>query len=118
MQALLRTVSICALAYACAAYVPAPSCNGLLRPLARDIARMHIPTPAWRFRTARRPALSVMKGASFSKIESLNKNAWEARLASLEKQAIIDFQTAIREFYSEVCQSWEVFVSAVNADRM
>ncbi len=41
---------------------------------------------------------------SLSKIQELNKGAWEARLAALEKQTILDFQTAIREFYSEVCE--------------
>lgn len=33
-----------------------------------------------------------------AKVERLNKGRWEARLESLEKQAIADFQTAIREF--------------------
>lgn len=36
-----------------------------------------------------------------AKIQQLNKDVWEARLASLEQQAISDFQKAIREFSPE-----------------
>ena len=36
-----------------------------------------------------------------AKIQLLNKDVWEARLASLEQQAIADFQKAIREFSAE-----------------
>ena len=97
----LRAVLTAAIAHACAAFAPAAGSLGL-RAFAPD--RAHSRGLIGRIADAaggkRRPAAMAMM--SLSKIQELNKGAWEARLAALEKQTILDFQTAIREFYSEV----------------
>ena len=99
----LRAVLTAAIAHACAAFAPAAGSLGL-RAFAPD--RAHSRGLIGRIADAaggkRRPAAMAMM--SLSKIQELNKGAWEARLAALEKQAILDFQTAIRDFYSQVCE--------------
>ena len=51
-----------------------------------------------RSRAALAMSTETSRETGVAKVERLNKGRWEARLESLEKQAIADFQTAIREF--------------------
>jgi hypothetical protein len=98
----LRAVLTAAIAHACAAFAPAAGSLGL-RAFTPDQANSRglIGRMCGVGGKRKKVKMAVM---SLSKIQELNKGAWEARLAALEKQAILDFQTAIREFYSEVCE--------------
>jgi hypothetical protein len=97
-----RAVLAAAIAQACAAFAPGAGSLALRSSGRAASARGALAgriTAADAAGARRRPASVAMMS---QKIQELNKGAWEARLAALEKQAILDFQTAIREFYSEV----------------
>lgn len=53
-------------------------------------------------RAGRRASAALRMDTSLSRVDELNKAAWEARLASLEQHAVSNFQNALKEFSANV----------------